>query len=125
MINLTVLENGNLRLEFDGDSYDREDIEESLENNGTVGAFCDMLESNTCNGWDLRFGDNIGQMTSAPFLFEDSVISDDGMTLQNFGRVWWHPDYMVKDEVETILANGFMDFTLCPDFVKGDEFPLT
>jgi len=45
--------------------------------------------------------EDIGALTAAPIL-SDEIVRDDEGRLTEAGRVYWYPDYQVRDEIEEI-----------------------
>ena len=45
--------------------------------------------------------EDIGALTAAPILSDEIVRDDDGR-LTAAGRVYWYPDYAVRDEIEEL-----------------------
>ncbi len=56
--------------------------------------------------------DDIAALTSAPILTDDLIVEADG-SRHVLGRVWWFPDYMVRDPLEELRNTGRVEFTLC------------
>jgi hypothetical protein len=43
--------------------------------------------------------EDIGALTAAPIL-SDEIVRDDNGRVVEAGRVYWYPDYAVRDEIE-------------------------
>jgi hypothetical protein len=63
------------------------------------------------NGWECVAPETIGALTDAPIVSDDVGYDDDG-TINHVGRVWWFPNYMVENPVETLATTGRVVFTL-------------
>jgi hypothetical protein len=62
----------------------------------------------------LRFAwpEELGALTSAPILLE---ISDKGEDLFS-PRVWWYPNYQIKDELGILKKTGRLVMTLAEEY---------
>lgn len=107
MVNLKILENGSLRLEWDSD-YD-EDDREWLETLPPISRLHEVMESNIGNGWGVHFADELGQLSNAPVITEDHTFEDDG-TIVISGKIWYFPNYMIVCPIAKLLENGHVDF---------------
>lgn len=113
-LDLHVAPNGNLviRLTPEGKTY----IEDhNLLEKGTNEALYDLFENHMGNGWWLWTGGDeepyqvLGAMTDSPLVSNDATLNDDGTW--EIGRVWWFPDYAVRDEVRELYERGEVVFT--------------
>lgn len=121
MLDFIILKNGNLRLEFVGDKCDKEDLKVENEIGGSDHALRFASERQLCNGWGLHDADELGQLSTAPVIAEDSIIEDDGTVTLN-GRAWYHPEYMITNPIQQILDNGEVDFQFWMEF-DNRNFP--
>lgn len=106
-----ILPNGNLEITLDS-TDDREEIAEwrGVEWWEMFGAFGLGLQG---NGWTSVEPEWIGALTDAPIVTDDFTLDDAGKYEVN-GRVWWFPNYMMEDPVETLLEKGAVVFTCAP-----------
>ena len=68
-----------------------------------------ILEDHLCNGWEMVPPEDIGALTASPIL-SDEILRDDEGRIVEAGRVYWYPDYAVRDEIEEIRANLVLVF---------------
>lgn len=107
-MDITILPNGNLEIKLE-DSDDRDDIE------GMRGAdWWKLFEDKCGNGWGIVEPEWIGALTDAPIVTDEYTFTDDEKH-EVTGRVWWFPNYMVEDPVETLLERGRVVFTAVPE----------
>lgn len=90
---------------------DRASIADLLHRHGSDTALCDALEFLTCNS-DINFirPEDVAALTDSPILAECSL-NDDG-TRDVYGRVWFFPDYMIRDPAAEMATRGRVVFTL-------------
>jgi len=100
--NLEILLNRNGRREF-------ATIREERDAFGIHAALCALLEDHLCNGWDMVPTEDIGALTAAPILSDDILRDDQGQVVE-VGRVYWYPDYQVRDEIEELRAHLVLVF---------------
>ena len=110
-ITCTILENGNLQLVAD----DAESLQSEHEARGFWSAFCDGMESYSCNGYfapfDAADGNPFVGLTGAPCIAESMTIEDDGtQTIE--GRFWYYGDYAITCPIERLIAGESVVFTL-------------
>ncbi len=80
------------------------------------GDLYEAFEELSCNGWDFVDPEDIGALTDAPILSNCMGRDDDGtMTAHSeCGMecgIFWFPNYMVEDPLETLRDKGEVFFT--------------
>lgn len=113
-----ILPNKNLKISLGNESA--ENVKSYLEDHTSFETLLEFTESYWTNGWGVTTGDLLGQLTECPIIAEDLTIEDDGSNTLN-GKAWYFGNYMVENEIETILENGFIEFTFWSDF-DNDNF---
>jgi hypothetical protein len=89
------------------------EIRQQRDAYGIHAALCALLEDHLCNGWEMVPPEDIGALTAAPILSDEIVRDDDGRVTEA-GRVYWYPDYQVKDEIEEIRKHLVLLFQGVP-----------
>jgi len=117
---LKIQSDRTLKLALDS-ADDREDIQEMLEEHGTNHVMHELMEDWVGNGWGFFFADELGNLSNAPMIAEDSTIDNDG-NIVLCGKVWYWPNYMVECEIETLLKNGEVVFALWSDFPEPTTY---
>ncbi len=84
-------------------------ILEERDRYGIHAALCALLEDHLCNGWEMVPPEDIGALTAAPIL-SDEIARDDEGHITEAGRVYWYPEYQVRDEIEELRAHLQMVF---------------
>ena len=92
------------------------------------GILADIFETHRCNGGYEPFEPGSGEpysgpyvgLTAAPCIAESLDYLDDGRRRIN-GRVWWFPDYALRDPLDELKTRGRTVFSFG---FKVDE-PLT
>jgi hypothetical protein len=123
---------GNLVIRWTPGAYD-DSAEEIRERAGEVGydaAFWELLEEPLGNGWESIAPEDLGALTDAPILgydvlraedlpgFEDTGTPGDGFDRGRAvvsGKIYWFPNYMVEDYLETLLTHGSVSFERAED----------
>lgn len=108
----TFSQNGVL---FSIDAEEREDLREPSEHHWDY-RFGEAFGYLLCNGWEWLAPEDIGALTDAPILSNCMSRDDDGtMTAHSeCGRecgIFWFPNYMVEDPLETLRDKGEVFFT--------------
>jgi len=85
------------------------DIREQRDAFGINPALYALLEDHLCNGWEMVPPEDIGALTAAPILSDEIVRDDDGRVTEA-GRVYWYPDYAVRDEIEELRSHLMLVF---------------
>lgn len=114
-VDCEILESGALRVTLAPE--EREELQAQLadSNRGYWGAFADLFESYSCNGSFTPFDAGDGRpfvgLTDSPCIAECMDYADDG-TPEIVGRLWWFPDYMIRDPLDQLARHGEATFTL-------------
>lgn len=66
----------------------------------------ELFERQLCNGWDRVRPEDIGALTSCPYIFTDDCEMDDEGKITSVGRVYWFPRYEVDCLLEELEKNG-------------------
>jgi hypothetical protein len=85
------------------------DIAEQRDALGIYAALYAILEDHLCTGWEMVPPEDIGALTAAPIL-SDEIVRDDEGRLTAAGRVYWYPDYAVRDEIEELRSHLMLVF---------------
>ena len=99
---LEILLNRNGRRHFS-------EIREQRDAFGINAALYALLEDHLCSGWEMVPPEDIGALTAAPIL-SDEISRDDHGNVTQAGRVYWYPDYAVRDEIQEIRENLLLCF---------------
>jgi hypothetical protein len=78
-----------------------------------------MMEYHLCNGWDSVRPEEIGALTSCPFILSDDVERDERGELVTAGTVYWYEQYQIDSPVEELARNGRVVLRGVPR--EGDE----
>lgn len=104
-----ILPDGNLKISASKElraelGQDNELWQESYEN--------DVNE----DGWRILDPADIGALTDAPIICDDNWTVDDDGDFEVFpeAKVWWFPNYMVENPMETLATTGEVIFTSAP-----------
>jgi len=101
-VDLEKAPDGNLHIRLNRSGRRRfAEIREQRNAYGIHAALCALLEDHLCNGWEMVPPEDIGALTAAPIL-SDEVSRDEDGRITEVGRVFWYPDYQVRDEIEEI-----------------------
>lgn len=100
--NLAILLNRNGRRSF-------AEIRDQRDAHGIHAALCALLEDHLQSGWEMVPPEDIGALTSAPIL-SDEIVRDDQGQVTEAGRVYWYPDYQVRDEIEELREHLVLIF---------------
>ena len=101
-VDLAKTDDGDLAIVLTRDGREEfERIEEMRSEHGVNTALETLLEDHLGNGWELVPPEDIGALTSAPILSDEIERDDDG-EITEVGRVYWYPDYQVRDEIEVL-----------------------
>lgn len=107
-ITLKELDNGNLSL-----TLTKEGEEELLDKGENINEdeklLQELLEDAFGNGWTYIYPEQIDALTNAPIIGYDVEIDDKGV-LVNVDKVWWYPDYQIKNPIEVMLRDGSVEF---------------
>jgi|GEM_PF-4870888 len=69
----------------------------------------DLLESHLCNGWMTVSPEQIGALTSDPYIITDSGSIDDEGNPVGVEYVYAYPDYQIFDALDQLEAHGTVD----------------
>ena len=105
-VDLQKSENGDLQIcsTENGQAHFATILEER-DSHGIHAALCALLEDHLCNGWEMVPPEDIGALTAAPILSDEILRNDEGRIVEA-GRVYWYPDYAVRDEIEELRESG-------------------
>jgi len=78
-------------------------IREEQDHFGTQAALFTLLEDHLGSGWEMVPPEDLGALTSSPIL-SDEIVRDDEGRVTEAGRVYWYPDYQVRDEIEELRS---------------------
>lgn len=112
-----VLENGNLSITKAPEDTDMLDNILTKHGGDDLSCMSELLEE---TGWSPNGRlysvepEWIGALTDAPILTNDRTIEDDG-TGTVHGKVWWFPNYMVENFMETLQRTGTVCFQAAPE----------
>ena len=73
--------------------------------------FFDVCEYELCNGWSIVNPEDIGALTDAPIVSCEIKYFEDSDEIEDIGKVYWFPNYMVQDPLEILLKEGEVVFT--------------
>jgi hypothetical protein len=82
-------------------------IQEERDAHGIHAALHALLEDHLCNGWEMVPPEDIGALTAAPIV-SDEIVRDDEGRITEAGRVFWYPDYAVRDEIEDLCERSVL-----------------
>lgn len=114
MFDVTILPNGDLELAADAET--REYIAEcQKEGKDYWSIMFDLFEPYSTNGeytpFDAGQANPFVGLTSAPCIAESMDYPDDG-NHEIVGRLWWYPDYMIRDDLGELRDTGRVAYTL-------------
>ena len=105
------LVNGDLRITADQD--DRADLAYAYGEGGYPRAEATVIDRIVGNGLDSVAPEHIGALTDAPIFADGFSFNDAGEPLlEADAKVWWFPNYMVRDPWAQLRDTGRVDFTL-------------
>lgn len=73
--------------------------------------FYDLIEYELCNGWDTVTSEDIGALSSNPYILSDEIERDDHGTVTWAGFVYAFDAYALRDPLVDLEQNGYVDFT--------------
>lgn len=121
MINLTILENGNLRVSIDAEYENAaKGLADIVSKNSADAAWAQIFEEAGLigNGWGVCGGDDLGCLTEAPFILLNPLPPElpscepIAMLDWTYEQAWWFPDYQIINELDILLEKGYVDFTI-------------
>jgi hypothetical protein len=113
MIDITfkVQDNGNLKITADQEA--RDELSETYQDGGYTKAMAEVIDAANRIGYSDVRPEWIGALTDAPIIGEDVDYETDPPKVE--GRVWWFPDYQIRNEIQELIDDGEVTFTLAPD----------
>ena len=109
-VDLEKTTDGNLRIVLtENGKVEFGTIVEERDRFGIHAALCTLLEDHLCTGWEMVPPEDIGALTAAPILSDDVLRDEEGIAVE-VGRVYWYPDYAVRDEIEEIRRDLVLIF---------------
>ena len=109
-VDLQKTDSGDLRIVLtENGQANFETIEEERNSHGINAALFALLEDHLCNGWEMVPPEDLGALTAAPILSDEIVRGEQGRLVEA-GRVYWYPDYAVRDEIEEIRTKSAIVF---------------
>jgi len=98
-------------LTFMADNEGRADLAAAYRAGGYPRAESEVLSATGGNGLEMVAPEDIGALTSAPIFSDDFGRADSG-EVAHCGRVFWFPDYMVRDPWEELKNKGRVVFPI-------------
>ena len=109
-VDLEKARDGNLHIHLNRNGRRHfADIREQRDAFGITAALYTLLEDHLCSSWEMVPPEDIGALTAAPILSDEIVRDDDGRVTEA-GRVYWYPDYQVRDEIEELREHLILIF---------------
>jgi hypothetical protein len=109
-VDLEKAADGNLHIHLHrGGRRHFAEIREQRDAFGINTALHALLEDHLCNGWEMVPPEDVGALTAAPILSDEIARDDDGRVTEA-GRVYWYPDYQVRDEIEELREHLILVF---------------
>lgn len=108
-----ILSNRDLEISLRPGEFDEDEIRDMLEDPSDL---WDLMEHDVGNGGPYptdageQYRDGRCNLTDAPMVVTGKEWPDSGR-VSHWGTVWWFPNYMVEDPVETLLRTGRVVFT--------------
>lgn len=104
------LPNGALR--FIANNDDRADLAYAYKEGGYPRAESTVIDLVVGNGLDFVLPEHIGALTDSPIFAEGFFFDDDNNPhLEDDAKVWWFPDYAIRDPWAELRNKGRVDFT--------------
>lgn len=122
MFDYETLASGDLRIFFreDGEVGKRRttvgEAIEALPATGELALWSALLQDlgMTGNGWGQVDPNDIGALTSDPFIITDDYTVEDDGTVEVGGRLWHYPDYAIRSPLTDLREKGETVLTLVP-----------
>jgi len=115
MITCKILPDGNLKVTAGNEA--RSDIACGLKEHGYWPTFASVFEPYSCNGgftpFDAGDGNPFVGLTSAPCIAEALDCGDSGEQ-SVVGRLWYFPDYCLRDPLDELARKGVTVFAPAP-----------
>jgi hypothetical protein len=110
-VNLKTLNNGDLEITPTAQAV--EEAERFLAMS-PMQALEELFEDWLCNGWEFIAPEKIGALTDSPILTDEILYNDQG-NIEYIGSIWWFPNYQVENEIETLLKESKVVFSLAKE----------
>ena len=105
-----ILPSGNLV--FRAGNEARHDFSRRLCEVGSTEVFHEMMSPFHENGILSPIEPEwIGALTDAPIVAQYHIVEDDGSNTVE-GRVWWFPDYAIRDPMSELFHKGRVEFVM-------------
>lgn len=115
-LRVTIQPDGGLKLT--ADNAMRAHIAHQLREGNRDRVLWDAFEDEINNGgftpFDAGDANPFVGLTSAPCIAESMTTEDSGENVV-IGRLWWFPDYMIRDELEELRDRGRVVYTLATE----------
>lgn len=73
--------------------------------------FHNLLEYELCNSdWELVGAEELGALTSNPYLLSQEVERNEEGELTKVGKVFYYNYYVLRDPVYDMIQDGYVDF---------------
>lgn len=77
--------------------------------------FYDLIDEYLGNGWMLITPEQIGALTSNPYMLSDDGRINDMGNLGYVGTIYAFDNYQIQEPLDLLEQNGFVDFTAYRD----------
>ena len=109
-LDLQKTSSGTLKISLTDDGRHALDrFERIRDQSGIDAAIRELLEDHLCSGWEEILPEEIGALTSAILLSDDVQRDDDGR-ITRIGRIYFNPNYQVKDEIRELRERSCVIF---------------
>jgi hypothetical protein len=108
-----ILPNGDLLLT--AGNARRSCLADDLRERGSISAWYSLMVDDFSSNGHLHpvEPEDVGALTDAPIITDDMEYADDGARIVR-GRVWWFPDYCIRDPMEELARKGRVIFQAAP-----------
>lgn len=72
--------------------------------------FFDLIEDALCNGWESLTPEQLGALTSNPYMLADDCVFDDDGELEQVGTVYAYDAYQISDPLDLLEQDGSVFF---------------
>ena len=115
IINITELPDGTLEISLDNTDDAREELKEMMDKWPNEDVWVELLEPTSTSGsYALVAPELVGALTESPIIATEQALPNedtDVMELHPEAKYWWFPNYMVENELETLLTTGKVVFS--------------
>ena len=109
-VDLQKAPNGKLKISLTHDGrHALAEFEQIRDQHGIDAAIRELLEDHLCSSWEEILPEEIGALTSAMLLSDDVQRDDDGR-ITRIGRIYFNPNYQVKDEIRELRERSCVIF---------------